>query len=191
MEFPGVFIKNHRSWFVTLEFPPTNKGRVFTRSRKSGKIKEFVRGSAKSQWENFYPCKFVTFKNIICTQKFVQLNCIWQSVVYIMLLFAFGIKMIIVRSPPLFSKGGGSKFWLPPTEGGIWKIKEGGGNMVQGQVFLKAEGRPTLFLSNFFEVYHFAFRNYFTLCKIVLRIWREIIFFFSIILWKKVILSCL
>ena len=37
----------------------------------------------------------------------------------------------------------------------------------------------------------FAFRNYFTLCKIVLRIWRKIIFSASIILWKKVIHSCL
>ena len=32
---------------------------------------------------------------------------------------------------------GGSKVWLPPLEGGIWKIKKRGGSMVQGQVFLK------------------------------------------------------
>ena len=50
---------------------------------------------------------------------------------------------------------GGSKFWLPPPEEGIWKIKNGGGgSMVQGQVFIKG-GRLALFLFNFFKVYHF------------------------------------
>ena len=45
VEYPEVFMKNHRSWFVILEFLPTNKGRVSTRSGKSGKVREFVRGS--------------------------------------------------------------------------------------------------------------------------------------------------
>ena len=39
------------------------------------------------------------------------------------------------------------------------KLKKGGGNMVQGQVFLKGggggEGGLPLFLFNFFKVYHF------------------------------------
>ena len=144
MEFPGVFIKNHRSWFVTLEFPPTNKGRVFTRSRKSGKIKEFVRGSAKSQWENFYPCKLVTCKNIICTQKFVQLSCIWQSVVYMMLLFAFGIKMVIVRSPPpthppIF-KGGREEILITSHGGGNLKNQKRGWEYGAGAGLLKRGG---------------------------------------------------
>ena len=44
--FPGVFIKNHRSLLVTLEFPPTNKGRVSTWSGKSGNLEDHgkVRG---------------------------------------------------------------------------------------------------------------------------------------------------
>ena len=46
MGFPGVFIKNHRSSFVTLGFPPTNKGRVSTWSGKSGNLEDHgkVRG---------------------------------------------------------------------------------------------------------------------------------------------------
>ena len=70
----------------------------------SRKVREFVTGSGKVReiWyflekvreENFYPCKFLTFKKTICMQKCVQLNCIWQSVVYMMLLFASSIKMI-------------------------------------------------------------------------------------------------
>ena len=71
-------------------------------------VKEFVKGSGKFReiWyffeksqgkvreENFYPCKFLTFKKIISMQKCVQLNCIGQSVVYMMLLFASSIRMI-------------------------------------------------------------------------------------------------
>ena len=43
----------------------------------------------------------------------------------------------------------------PTAEGGNLKNKKGGGSMVQGQVFLKGGGGLTLFLFNFFEVYHF------------------------------------
>ena len=41
-------------------------------------------------------------------------------------------------SAPLFKgEGGGVNFDYLPWRGGIWKIKKGGGDMVQGQVFLK------------------------------------------------------
>ena len=53
VEFPGVFIKNLRSWFATLEFPPTNKDKVFTWLGKSEKVREFVRGSGKSKERKF------------------------------------------------------------------------------------------------------------------------------------------
>ena len=103
---------------------------------------------------------------------------------------------------PLFKRGRGSKFWLPPLEGGSEKLKKGGGSMVQGQVFLREGGWHCsyLMLSRFVI---FAFRNYFTLYKIVLWIcrlfWLFILFcycvivFFpaTIILWRKIILSCL
>ena len=50
--------------------------------------------------------------------------------------------------------------------------------MVQGQVFFKVEGVDWYFsyliISRFII---FTFRNYSTLCKIVLCIWRKIIFF--------------
>ena len=66
--------------------------------RGSGKVREIWFFFGKSQWrvkeENFYPWKFLTFKKSICMQKCVQLNCRWQSVVYMMLLFASNFKMI-------------------------------------------------------------------------------------------------
>ena len=43
--------------------------------------------------------------------------------------------------------------------------------MVQGQVYLKGEGGLALFLFNLFSRFIiFTFRNYFTLCQIVLCI---------------------
>ena len=87
---------------LTLEFPPTKAGfplqesqGICYRIRKSqGNLIFFGKSQGKVREENFYPCKFLTFKKTICMQKCVQLNCIWQSVVYMMLLFASSIKMI-------------------------------------------------------------------------------------------------
>ena len=67
--------------------------------------------------------------------------------------------------------------------------------MVQGQVFLNGggggkEGGQFSYL-NISSFFIFTFRNYFTLCKIVLCIWRKNFFSATIILWKKAILSCL
>ena len=70
---------------------------------------------------------------------------------------------------------------------GIWKIKKRDGSMVQGQVFFK--GGRALFLLWRFIV--FTFRNYLTLCKIVLCIWKKTIFSCHHNFMKKVILSCL
>ena len=81
----------------------TNKGRVSTPGKwenlledqgKSKKFDIFSKKSGKSKEKKFYPCKFLTFKKTICMHKCVQLNCIWQSVVYMMWLFASSIKMI-------------------------------------------------------------------------------------------------
>ena len=77
VEFPGVFIKNLRSWFVIFEFPRTNKDRVSTGAGKSEKVRELVRGSKKSQGRKFLSMQIFNFnKKVICTQKCVQLNCI-------------------------------------------------------------------------------------------------------------------
>ena len=78
--------------------------------------------------------------------------------------------------PSIFLRMGGGEIWLPPPDGGSGKLKKGGGSTVQGQVFLKGEGLELsyLMLSRFII---FTFRNYFTLCKILLCIWRKIIFF--------------
>ena len=73
-------------------------------------------------------------------------------------------------------KNGESKFGLPPLEeGGSKKMKKGNERMVQVQVFLK--GGLTLFLLKFSRFIIFTFRNYFTLCKIVLCTCEENFFF--------------
>ena len=87
------------------------------------------------------------------------------------------IVMYSSDPPPFhFFKDGGGEIWLPPPDGGSGKLKKGGGSTVQGQVFLKGEGLELsyLMLSRFII---FTFRNYFTLCKILLWIWRKFIFF--------------
>ena len=79
--------------------------------------------------------------------------------------------------PPSFQKRRETKFWLPPLEGRvIWKITKGCGSMVKEQVFLKV-GCVAFSCLIFLRLTIFTFRNYFTLCKTVLYIWRKIIFF--------------
>ena len=73
---------------------PANSGNLLEDQEKSRKFDIFWKKSAKSKGRNFYPFKFLTFKKTTCMQKCVQLNCIWQSDVYMMLLFASSIKMI-------------------------------------------------------------------------------------------------
>ena len=67
--------------------------------RGSVKVREicffFWKKSGKSKGRKFLSVQiFLTFKKTIYMKKCVQLNCIWQSVVYMMLLFASNIKMI-------------------------------------------------------------------------------------------------
>ena len=72
------------------------------------------------------------------------------------------------------------------------KFKKGSGSMVQGQVLLKGGWGCWYFSYLIFSRFIiFIFRNYFTLCKIVLCIWRKTIFFCHHNFMKKVILSCL
>ena len=73
---------------------PGKSGNLLEDQEKSGKFDIFWKKSGKSKGKKFYPCVFLTFKKTICIQKYVQLNCIWQSVVYMMFLFASSIKMI-------------------------------------------------------------------------------------------------
>ena len=84
---------------VNLEYRPTDKGRVFTWSGKSGKVREFVRGS---RGKKFYPCNFLTLIKNNMRAEMCAVNFIWQSVVYMMLLFTSSIKIVIVRTHHLF-----------------------------------------------------------------------------------------
>ena len=81
-----------------------------------------------------------------------------------------------VDIPTPFLQEGRSKFWLPSMEEGIWKINKSGWKYGAGAVLLK---RREWHFSNliFSRFIIFTFRNYFTLCKIVLCIWRKITFF--------------
>ena len=93
-----------------------------------------------------------------------------------------------LNPPPLFK--GGSKFWLPALGERIQNIKRKGWKYGAGAGFLKRGGGlefAYLFLSRFII---FTFRNYFTLCRIVLCIWRKLFFSATIILWNKVIPRC-
>ena len=98
-EISRVFMKNVEfPWVLTFGIS-TNKGRVSSWSEKSGKAREFGRESRKvRKIRDFLENKKVREKSrkflsmqifninkkkIICTQKCVQLNCIWQSVVAI------------------------------------------------------------------------------------------------------------
>ena len=91
---------------------------------------------------------------------------------------------------PLFLKGEEVNFDYLPQSGRIWKFKNGGERMVQGQVFLIGEGLEP-FLFNLLKVFIFTLRNYFTLYKILFCIWRIIFFCHHNFMKKKVILSCL
>ena len=82
---------------------------------------------------------------------------------------------LVCPPPPFFLKGGGVvNFDYLPLRGGSEENKKWGGSMVQGQVLLKVEGGweggwhfSYLIFSRFII---FVFKNYFTLCKIVLCI---------------------
>ena len=78
---------------------------------------------------------------------------------------------------PFFKGESGSKFWLPPLEGraGIWKILKSGWKYGAGAGLLKRGDWHFSYLI-FSRFIIFTFRNYFTLCKIVLCIWRNIFF---------------
>ena len=97
---------NSSSFFLNQDFHSVRKVREFVRGSRN--VREFVRGSGKVREirnflekvreENFYPRNFITsIKNKLHAEKCVfecQLNCIRQSVLYMMLLFASSIKMI-------------------------------------------------------------------------------------------------
>ena len=85
------------SWLLTFGIC-CNNDRVFTRSEKSGKVREFGKGlgkvreirdllenkKIKEKSRKFLSMQIFNInKKIICTQKCVQLNCIWQSVIAI------------------------------------------------------------------------------------------------------------
>ena len=69
----------------------TNKGRVPILLGKSGKVREFVRGSGKVREENFYPCKFLTFKKnrkkmhveMCAVELYMTISCIYDAIICI------------------------------------------------------------------------------------------------------------
>ena len=118
--------------------------------------------------------------NILCTDElrskfnFVRFNCR----IKVMQCFPFLTLLQYILHM------GGSNFWLPPPEGGIWKILKRGWKYGAGAGLLK---RGCLHFSYliFSRFIIFIFRNYFTFCKIVLCIWRKIIFFCNHNFMKK------
>ena len=108
--------------------------------------------------------------------KWSQLSQFWRISTKVM-------PNIARRPPPDFLKEGDRNFRLPPQRWGIWKIKRRGGSMVLVQVFLKKKGGGGgggwhFSYLIFLRFIILTFRNYFTLCKIALCIFRKIIFFY-------------
>ena len=89
---------------------------------------------------------------------------------------ARSVKAYIVQTP-LFKGGEVSFDYLPCRSGKIWKIKKRGWKNHAGAGFLKRGGGWHFSCLIFSKFIIFTFRNYFNLCKIVLCIWRKIIFF--------------
>ena len=102
-------IKQYKRWLslIMLQNNIIQESKLFTNSWSQGfhLVKEYVRGSGnvreirdffgKSQGRKFLSMQFFNVsKKIICMQICVKLNCIWQSVLYMMLLFASSVKMI-------------------------------------------------------------------------------------------------
>ena len=97
-----MFVKNswnfHGSWFLTFGIS-TSKGQVFHSVREVRESRGFVRGLEKFRQikiflekfgkgrRNFYPWKSLTSREKPYGQRTVC-DCIWQSVVSMMLLFA-------------------------------------------------------------------------------------------------------
>ena len=77
-----------------------------------------------------------------------------------------------------------------PGGRGIWKIKKREWKHGAETGLLKGEGGWHFSYLIFSRFIIFPFRNYFTLFKIILCIWRKNLFSPFIILWKKFILSC-
>ena len=60
VEFSGVLIKNHRSWFVTLEFPPPTKAWFPLSQGSHEKLGNLLGDQGNVRGENFYLCKLLT-----------------------------------------------------------------------------------------------------------------------------------
>ena len=94
------------------------------------------------------------------------------------LVFLIKIVYNIVRTPSPFLKRGEVNFDYLPWSGESEKLEKRDGSIEHGQVLLKkAWGGWHFSYLIFSRFIIFTFRNYFTLCKIVLCIWRKIIFF--------------
>ena len=121
LDVPEVLMKiswNFRgSWFLTLEFPPATRARsplgqgsqeksknLSEDQEKWGKLDIFGKSQGKVKEESFYSCKIFNFnKNIICTQKCVKLNCLWQyDISCIMLLYLHPVLRWFDIANPLY-----------------------------------------------------------------------------------------
>ena len=93
----------------------------------------------------------------------------------IVLRYLISVHVTITTTPPhiFFKGGGGVNFDYLPRWWEYLKNFKKGAEVCSGAGLLK----KTPFLFNFSSFIVFTSRNYFTLCKIVLCIWRKIIFF--------------
>ena len=107
---------------------------------------------------------------------------------------------IVWTSPPCF-KAGGSKFWLLPPEGGIWKIRKRGWRYSAGAgslkvcVYVCVCERGERSGTDTFRIYFFQGLSFLHIeiglpfPKLCYAFEEKLFFSVTIILWKKVILS--
>ena len=97
-------------------------------------------------------CKFWFENDTLIQVRYRHLLGIWYVVIVYMLFSSFfDFNIWMHSSDPPFFKGVGSKFWLPPLEGEIKKLKKG----VEVWSSLKRGRGLALFQFNYFKVYHF------------------------------------
>ena len=140
-------------------------------------------------WKESFRIKYLWMKWQYCKilYTFLDLDIILLKTISLILPSVHIFKSLVLMST-VFFKEGGSKFWLPPPEGGIWKNQRKVWKYAAGAGPLKKKGL-ILFLFHFLRFIIFTFRNY--PLQNCYAFQEKLFFYVTIILWKKVILSCL
>ena len=152
-------------------------------TKTNGKLSKSFKPIAVSSEEHLEPCETSKMENFAEECRLLAANYFNQNL-RLRCLTKFWIKHCLLypnlRSldppPPPFFKGGKANSDYRPRKGGNLRILKRGWKYGAGAGLLKRGDRRFSYLI-FSRFIIFTYGNYFTLCKIVLCIWRKIIFF--------------